>query len=288
MHLPFRFSLVLLTTFLVAFSALAPGQAHTQSTPGEVQPADGWNSPRALELVRLAQNRRSDQIDGEALRSYQARGRAAVQFLVDHPQTGRENLVRTDQVALELFWRAPDHTRQHIVGVDTTRRTARASPVLLPGSAHGGAGQLRRWDRDRGRRQCGPCATSRCSGVREPVRLSPGGFTDVTPGRRAGAAAGVRGERPPAGCGAPGRHRVDLRRWPDGCSGAHALHIHPRLLCGSSTRPDRRDARERVVGGSVLAAARAAAGDPPRDPRTRLRCRDHHPDPYAGRRLRIQ
>jgi hypothetical protein len=81
-------------------------------------PADGaWNAPRAEELVRKAQARRGEQRFDATLQSYAADGRALVQFFLDERESGRQELVRTDQVAVELFWGAPDRVKQRIVGM---------------------------------------------------------------------------------------------------------------------------------------------------------------------------
>jgi hypothetical protein len=78
---------------------------------------EGWNAPRARELVRMAQDRRSEQqVDPEML-SYRADARGYVYFILDHPESARQSLVRTDQVAVEVYWRAPNEVRQRIVGL---------------------------------------------------------------------------------------------------------------------------------------------------------------------------
>ena len=76
----------------------------------------GWNAPRALDLIRQAQQRRTQSLQDTALLSYRADARAYVYFYLDRRDTGQRNLVKTDQVALEVLWRAPNLAKQRIVG----------------------------------------------------------------------------------------------------------------------------------------------------------------------------
>ncbi len=88
-------------------AALAQGQRPT---------ATEWNSARALELVNRAQQRRSAANADTGLVDYEADARARVYFYLDREDTGERNLVKTDQLALEVAWRSPDLTKQRIVG----------------------------------------------------------------------------------------------------------------------------------------------------------------------------
>ena len=81
------------------------------------QDADGWNDPRALELIeRARQVRQSTAVDPD-LRSYQAKATGHVFFLVDRPDRDERTLIKADQIAIEVYWRAPRDTRQRIVGL---------------------------------------------------------------------------------------------------------------------------------------------------------------------------
>lgn len=97
-------------TALLAALAAAPLGAQSAA------PEPGWNEPRALELVRRAQQSRQLHRVDEDMVNYQADARGYVYFLLDHPESGRQSLVRTDQVAVDVYWQAPDQVRQHIVG----------------------------------------------------------------------------------------------------------------------------------------------------------------------------
>jgi hypothetical protein len=77
---------------------------------------EGWDGERALELVRRAQIRRSVALEDTAMENYSADARAYVYFYLDREDTGERNLIKTDQVALEVFWQAPDQVKQRIVG----------------------------------------------------------------------------------------------------------------------------------------------------------------------------
>ncbi|HEX6537379.1 MAG TPA: hypothetical protein VF041_22550 [Gemmatimonadaceae bacterium] len=81
--------------------------------------AQGWNDPRTLGLVRRATALRQAQIADTALRDYRATAHGYLTFLA---QLGEEGLreppkvVKTDELALEVYWRAPDLSKQRIVG----------------------------------------------------------------------------------------------------------------------------------------------------------------------------
>lgn len=81
------------------------------------QEGGAWNAPRALELMSRATAARHQTQADSALRSYRAEARGYVYFLIDRPDTDELIPVKTDQIALEIYWRAPDLTRQRIVGL---------------------------------------------------------------------------------------------------------------------------------------------------------------------------
>lgn len=85
------------------------------------QPGDGWNSPEAIELARRGAAVRASASRDTTLTSYSGHATGYVYFLLDAPGPGGEMLVRTDQVALDYHWRAPDDVRQHIVGLRERR-----------------------------------------------------------------------------------------------------------------------------------------------------------------------
>lgn len=76
-----------------------------------------WNDARVTELVARARAVRQGTVTEQGLQSYAADARGYVYFFVDHDESEERNLVKTDQVALEVFWQAPDRTRQRIVGL---------------------------------------------------------------------------------------------------------------------------------------------------------------------------
>jgi hypothetical protein len=81
----------------------------------------GWDSDRALELVARAQERRQVALADTGLVDYQADARGYVYFYLDRRDTGERTLVKTDQVALDVFWKAPDRAKQRIVGLRDAR-----------------------------------------------------------------------------------------------------------------------------------------------------------------------
>ena len=83
----------------------------------EAQSTDGWNGARALELVGQARDLRQATAVDSAFQAYEADARGYVYFFLDRPDTDERNLVKTDQIALKIFWRAPDETKQRLVGL---------------------------------------------------------------------------------------------------------------------------------------------------------------------------
>ena len=109
--------------------ALAAGVSLALATgvsPASAQQASSWDDLRVLELVeRATATRQAAVMDG--LRAYTADARGYVYFFLDR-QTGEErNLVKTDQLAVRVYWKAPGLTRQHILG----RRDDRQMPTNI-------------------------------------------------------------------------------------------------------------------------------------------------------------
>jgi hypothetical protein len=85
-----------------------------------------WNDSRALELVRRATERRAAQLADTGLLDYQARAHGYVTFLA---QLGEglpdpPRVLKAEELALEVYWRAPNYSKQRIVG--------RRDTLLLP------------------------------------------------------------------------------------------------------------------------------------------------------------
>lgn len=89
-------------------TAAAPPLA-AQSTPQ-------WNTPSVLDLVGRARELRTSTGVDSAFQTYQANARGYVYFFFERPDTEERTLVKADQVALDVYWRAPRDTRQEIVG----------------------------------------------------------------------------------------------------------------------------------------------------------------------------
>ena len=81
------------------------------------QPAVG-DDPRARQLAERATARRAQQLADTALRDYQAVARGYLTFLAQvgegFPEPPR--VVKADELALEVYWKAPDHSKQVLVG----------------------------------------------------------------------------------------------------------------------------------------------------------------------------
>jgi hypothetical protein len=85
--------------------------------------AQQWNDPRALALVRQATDLRTRQLADSGLVDYQATAHGYVTFLAQLGEGFREppQVVKADELALKVYWRAPNLSKQHIVGRrDTT------------------------------------------------------------------------------------------------------------------------------------------------------------------------
>jgi len=93
----------------LALLPVAPRFVAAQSQPA-------WNTPRALELVARARERRHSNVVDSAFQSYQSSARGYVYFFFERPDSEQRTLVKADQVALNLYWRAPSQTKQEIVG----------------------------------------------------------------------------------------------------------------------------------------------------------------------------
>jgi hypothetical protein len=79
--------------------------------------AQEWNSPRALRLVEEARQLRQGVARDPDFQSYSSEARGYVYFFLDREDTGERILVKTDQIALEVYWQAPNRTKQRIVGL---------------------------------------------------------------------------------------------------------------------------------------------------------------------------
>ncbi|MDB4950326.1 MAG: hypothetical protein JWM27_2975 [Gemmatimonadetes bacterium] len=100
-----RFAPTLVLAFL-ALAAAAPARAQ-----------GGWNDPRALALIRGAQQQRATTQADTGLVDYQADARGYVYFYLDRNETDERTLVKTDQVALDVFWKSPNLSKQRIIGL---------------------------------------------------------------------------------------------------------------------------------------------------------------------------
>lgn len=82
-----------------------------------------WNDERALALVRQATERRAQQLADSGLADYSATAHGYVTFLAQLGEGYREppQVVKADELALEVYWRAPNLSKQRIIGRrDTT------------------------------------------------------------------------------------------------------------------------------------------------------------------------
>jgi hypothetical protein len=85
--------------------------------------AQQWNDPRVASLVRQATDRRAQQLADSGLVDYRATAHGYLTFLAQLGEGFREppQVVKADELALEVYWRAPNLSKQLITGRrDTT------------------------------------------------------------------------------------------------------------------------------------------------------------------------
>src|SRR5690348_9543506 len=88
--------------------------------------AQRWNEPRARELVERATARRVQQLADTGLKDYKAIAHGYVTFLAQVGEGLAEppKVVKADELVDEVYWLAPNLSKQHIVG--------RRDTLLLP------------------------------------------------------------------------------------------------------------------------------------------------------------
>lgn len=88
--------------------------------------AQAWNDPRTRALVELATERRASQLADTGLVDYKATAHGYVTFLVQFGEGFPDppKIVKADELGLEVYWRAPDMSKQRIMG--------RRDTLLLP------------------------------------------------------------------------------------------------------------------------------------------------------------
>lgn len=94
--------------------------ARAQAAPG------AWNDSATMALVTRAVERRAQQLADTGLRDFTARANGYLTFLgqVGEGFTEPPRILKADQLALEVYWRAPDQSKQRIIG--------RRDTLLLP------------------------------------------------------------------------------------------------------------------------------------------------------------
>ncbi len=96
------------------------------ASSASAQQAPLWNGSRVLELLeRGTATRQAAALGG--LGAYTADARGYVYYFLDRQDTEERNLVKTDQLVVRLFWKAPHFTKQHILG----RRDERRMPTSI-------------------------------------------------------------------------------------------------------------------------------------------------------------
>lgn len=99
-------ALVIIAFLLLAGRAPAPARAQT------------WGGARVEDLIARAVERRSALFADSGLQDYTARAHGFVLFLAQFGEGFNDppRLVRADQLALEVYWKAPGASKQRIIG----------------------------------------------------------------------------------------------------------------------------------------------------------------------------
>lgn len=92
------------------------------ATPAGAQATGDWNSARTLELVARARARRATPHADSGLANYRALATGYLYFYLDRKQSDERTLVKVDQLALEIYWAAPNRTKQRIIGLRDVSR----------------------------------------------------------------------------------------------------------------------------------------------------------------------
>ncbi|HWV57814.1 MAG TPA: hypothetical protein VNZ57_10210, partial [Longimicrobiales bacterium] len=100
---------------VLIYPAWTPAQSAAAATDEVLD--SGWNSPPALELVARARERRAQPYADAELRDYSALAQGHVYFYLDWRGSDDRTLIKVDQVAVEVYWAAPDMVKQRIVGM---------------------------------------------------------------------------------------------------------------------------------------------------------------------------
>ena len=111
---------------MLRFLAAIVAAAWMVGMPARTAAAQEWNDPRTRALVTLATERRAQQLADTGLSDYRAIARGYLTFLaqVGEGFTEPPRIVKADQLALEVYWRAPGLSKQRIIG--------RRDTLLLP------------------------------------------------------------------------------------------------------------------------------------------------------------
>ena len=110
------------------FSAALAAVVAVVSMPAVTTPpaAQDWNDARVTVLVTRATERRARQLADTGLTDYTATALGRLTFLAQIGEGFPDppKVVKADQIALEVYWRAPNHSKQLILG--------RRDTLLLP------------------------------------------------------------------------------------------------------------------------------------------------------------
>ncbi len=104
----------------MSLGGVPPLRAAAQSS---APAARGWNDSTTMALVRRAAGRRQAQLADTALRDYRALARGTLTFLgqLGDVFATPPRVIQATQVATEVYWRAPNLSKQRVIGTrDTT------------------------------------------------------------------------------------------------------------------------------------------------------------------------
>ena len=88
----------------------------TQAWVAPLRAQDGsWDDDATRSLVTRAQALRSNPLVGGKIDRYKSEAEGHIYFYLDREDGGDPIPMRVDQVAVDLYWKHPDSTRQEIL-----------------------------------------------------------------------------------------------------------------------------------------------------------------------------
>ena len=247
--------------------------------------AQGWDAPEAVALVRRAVDQRVAVQADSMLLSYRTRAHGFVFFLaqVGEGLTEPPRLVKADELDVEVYWQAPNHSKQVVLGW----RDGAFLPTDIEyhrdhlGIVTNNFGDvIRIGEGDEVRDAIHPLSRAGLALYRLRARR----LAHHPHRRRRGHRA--RGAGPAPLLRASPHRGDDVHRHRDRRAGPLPLQLHPVGVPRPAARGHHHRAGERPLRGALVASVPAGDRDPASGQLPRLSGARHHPGPLGDRGLR--